>query len=55
MKKRRWKKPRPSGESLRESFARTMEEIHMPAGALLGLPELQCSERGVLMEHKEER
>ena len=51
MKKRRWKKPRPSGESLRESFARTMEEIHMPAGALLGLPELQCSERGVLMEH----
>ena len=23
----------------------------MPAGALLGLPELQCSERGVLMEH----
>ena len=54
MKKRRWKKPRPSGESLRESFARTMEEIHMPAGALLGLPELQCSERGVL-EYSSER
>lgn len=50
MKRKKWKQRKPE-ESLRECLARAAEEFELPAGAVLDLPELQCSERGVLMEH----
>ena len=50
MKRKRWKKPRPRQESLRESLARAAEELELSGSVVLDLPELECSPREVLLE-----
>lgn len=50
MPRKHWKQPKPPKESLRQSLARAAEELNLQAGPVLDLPELQCSQRGVLME-----
>lgn len=50
MKKKKWKKPRPWQESLRECLARAAEELELSASTVLDIPELECSPREVLLE-----
>ena len=45
MKKKKWKKPRPRQESLRECLARAAEELELSASTVLDIPELECSPR----------
>ncbi len=46
----RWKPPRPKEESLKECLARAADQFGVGAGAVLDMPELQCTPRGVLIE-----
>ena len=48
--KKKWKKPRPRQESLRECLARAAEELELSASTVLDIPELECSPREVLLE-----
>lgn len=49
-KSKRWKPPRPREESLKECLARAADQFGVGAGAVLDMPELQCTPRGVLIE-----
>lgn len=47
---KKWKTPRPREEGLRECLAQAAECFGVGAGAILDMPELQCTPRGVLLE-----
>ena len=49
-KKQKWKPPRPREEGLKECLARAADQFGVGAGAVMDMPEVQCTPRGALLE-----
>ena len=49
-KNQKWKPPRPKEEGLKECLARAADQFGVGAGAILDMPEVQCTPRGALLE-----
>ncbi len=49
-KKQKWKPPRPREEGLKECLARAADQFGVGAGAIMDMPEVQCTPRGALLE-----